>query len=244
MKKGIILESAVPMRSEPSDKAEMVNQLLFGEQYDVLEEKENWIRIKSIHDLYEGWIDLKQHSLSEVQIEEGSYCNAPTEIRHKLRGVIKVTPGAFLPSASQLIELNIESLSEGTNTCNLKGACSLFENAPYLWGGRTPLGIDCSGFTQLVFRLLNVHIPRDASQQIELGEQLSFIEESEEGDLAFFDNQEGKITHVGIIIKEGIDIKIIHASGRVRTDKLDHNGIFNEETQSYSHKLRIIKRIL
>ena len=116
-----------------------------------------------------------------------------------------------------------------------------FINAPYLWGGRSPLGIDCSGFTQVVYKLAGQKLQRDAYQQADQGITLGFIEEAEAGDLAFFDNDEGKIIHVGILLGQG---KIIHASGKVRIDRIDHQGIFNEETGKYSHKLRIIKRIL
>ena len=232
------------MRHEPSDRAEMVNQLLYGEQYEVLEEREKWIRIKTIHDSYEGWIDLKQHSENRIEFMEGAYCNAFVTMRHKQRGELNLTPGSFLPTKEILTELNFELLGHNQGQMGLRETSMLFLNAPYLWGGRTPYGIDCSGLTQLVFRLLGVSIPRDASEQLELGEQVSFVEESREGDLAFFDNTEGSITHVGIILEEGGAKKIIHASGRVRIDNLDHNGIYNEETQSYSHKLRTIKRIL
>ena len=115
-----------------------------------------------------------------------------------------------------------------------------FLNSPYLWGGRTPLGIDCSGFTQMVYRLQGIDLPRDAYQQSEVGTTLSFIEESEAGDLAFFDDQEGKITHVGIMLE---DNHIIHASGKVRIDRIDQQGIFNKETGKHTHKLRLIKSI-
>jgi cell wall-associated NlpC family hydrolase len=117
----------------------------------------------------------------------------------------------------------------------------MYLNAPYLWGGKTPFGIDCSGFTQMVYRLNGYSILRDASQQATQGEALSFIEESEPGDLAFFDNEEGTIIHVGIMMENNY---IIHASGKVRIDRLDHLGIYNAETNRHTHKLRVIKKII
>src|SRR5690606_19751564 len=117
----------------------------------------------------------------------------------------------------------------------------MYLNAPYLWGGKTPFGIDCSGFTQMVYRLNGYMIPRDASQQAKIGEPLSFIEESEVGDLAFFDNEEGNIIHVGIIMEDNY---IIHAHGKVRIDRLDHLGILNIDTGRHTHKLRVIKKVI
>jgi cell wall-associated NlpC family hydrolase len=117
----------------------------------------------------------------------------------------------------------------------------LYLNSPYLWGGKTPFGIDCSGFTQMCYKLNGYKLLRDASQQATQGEPLSFIEESEPGDLAFFDNAEGAITHVGIIMDDNY---IIHAHGKVRIDRLDHSGIFNYETKGHTHTLRVIKRIV
>ena len=136
---------------------------------------------------------------------------------------------------------------EGKITEGLKDKSQLLKtafsylNAPYLWGGKTPFGIDCSGFTQMVYKLNGYRILRDASQQATQGEALSFIEESEPGDLAFFDNSEGHITHVGIIMPNNY---IIHAHGKVRIDRLDHSGIYNEEKRQHTHKLRVIKKII
>ncbi|RYG37708.1 MAG: NlpC/P60 family protein, partial [Chitinophagaceae bacterium] len=124
---------------------------------------------------------------------------------------------------------------------NLIPTAFLYLNSPYLWGGKTPFGIDCSGLTQMVYKLNGYALPRDASQQALVGEPLSFIEESESGDLAFFDNDEGRIIHVGLIMEDNY---IIHASGRVRIDRLDHLGIYNAEVNRHTHKLRVIKKFI
>ena len=124
---------------------------------------------------------------------------------------------------------------------NLTKVASLYLNSPYLWGGKTPFGIDCSGLTQMIYRINGYKIPRDANEQSEFGETLSFIDESEPGDLAFFDDKEGKITHVGMLLENNY---ILHAHGNVRIDRIDQTGIFNQVKQKHSHKLRIIKKIL
>ena len=133
----------------------------------------------------------------------------------------------------------------GTNGINEKDdlvkTAFLYLNAPYLWGGKTPFGIDCSGFTQMVYKLNGYKLLRDVSQQATQGEALSFIEESQPGDLAFFDNSEGEIVHVGIIMKDNY---IIHAYGKVRIDRLDQSGIYNTEARKHTHKLRVIKKII
>ncbi len=117
----------------------------------------------------------------------------------------------------------------------------LYLNAPYLWGGKTPFGLDCSGFTQMVYKLNGYTLLRDAAQQATQGEALSFVEESEVGDLAFFDDSEGKIDHVGILMQNN---HIIHVHGKVRIDRIDHTGIFNTEMKRYTHQLRVIKKII
>jgi gamma-D-glutamyl-L-lysine dipeptidyl-peptidase len=119
-------------------------------------------------------------------------------------------------------------------------AVNIFEGSPYLWGGKTPFGIDCSGFTQMIYKMNNIFLPRDAGKQVELGRTLNFLNEAKPGDLAFFDNDEGLITHVGVLLGSN---KIIHASGMVRKDIIDHQGIFNVDIKRYTHKLRVIKSI-
>jgi len=256
-KLGIGFLANAPMRAEPSDRAECTNVLLFGETYDILETQPKWALIRLHHDRYEGWIDLLQ--IKPITEEFLALLRqAPRAVAGDPVGLLQgpepsdyplITQGALLPLLDGgTLRLEDKSYSyEGTVLQGLKSRTELVDyafsylNAPYLWGGRTPFGIDCSGFTQMVYRMCGHNIPRDASQQVKKGETLSFLEECQPGDLAFFDNPEGAITHVGIVLE---DFNIIHASGRVRVDGLDHSGIYNAEMNKHTHKLRVLKRLL
>lgn len=223
--------SVIPMRREPSDKSEMVNQMLYGENGEVLEQNEKWYLIRLAHDGYEGWVDKKQLSIATTIETKGVTTETWLPGSHHQR--LFISPGSFAsasPSTLSLADLPQLSLQ--------------FIGTPYLWGGRSIWGIDCSGFTQLVYRMVGIALPRDAYQQAEIGQAISFVEETVAGDLAFFDNDEGRIVHVGMVYekKEGRTF-IVHASGEVRIDVLDHQGIFNEEIGAYTHKLRIIRRV-
>jgi hypothetical protein len=255
MKRAICPLACIPMRHEPSDRSEMTNQVLFGETMEVLETTEKWAMVQLNHDNYTGWVDLKQIvSIDEMIVPDAKSVTAPLfVVRNENEGFSFLPAGSMARfiSESEIICGNKKFLSapmdakNATAPAELALGAMIFLDTPYLWGGRTLMGIDCSGFTQLVFRMNGISIPRDAYQQAEIGEIITFIDEAETGDLAFFDNNEGRITHVGLIINQKeLGIKsIIHASGKVRLDKLDHQGIFNEETKSYSHNLRLIKRI-
>ncbi len=246
--------SVIPCRKEPSDTAEMVTQLLFGETAVLLEKQNQWLHIQTTFDQYDCWVDEKQMlPLTQKEfrkIEAGSIflVNELIHITQHQHDIIPLTVGAVLPNLkNNTFQLAKSSYIYEGNTVRITSPSPekiaeyafMYLNAPYLWGGRTPFGIDCSGFTQIVFKLCGLKIPRDASQQVTLGDPLNFVEEAQTGDLAFFDNAEGRITHVGIVLDNN---KIIHASGKVRIDQLDHFGIFNNELQKYTHRLRVIKR--
>lgn len=256
MRFGICILNSIALRLLPSDKSEMVSQVLFGESFEVLDKNSNWLKIKLTFDAYEGWIDQKQQlSLTEDQYQ--ILQNENTTFVFDLVNVasfnktnfLTLSIGAQLPLFKDQFTLldNFNYHFEGSTTSKqlpksqLTNLAYIYLNAPYLWGGKTPFGIDCSGFTQMVYKLSGYKLFRDASQQATQGESLSFIEESEPGDLAFFDNEEGQIVHVGIILANH---QIIHAHGKVRIDMLDHSGIYNVDTNRHTHKLRVIKKII
>ncbi|HWB62819.1 MAG TPA: C40 family peptidase [Chitinophagales bacterium] len=253
---GICSISLTPIRAEASHKAEMVSQLLFGETYEVLRSQGGWMLIKSSFDSYEGWIDEVQYTLLAEKdynaYNDGNYgialelaCSATSK-----NDSIPVLAGSLLPFydgmnfrlGKEKFIYNGQALQKDSrNATVIERIAQRYLYAPYLWGGRSPFGIDCSGFTQVVFRCAGINLLRDAYQQAAQGNVVNFIDEAMPGDLAFFGNAEGKIVHTGIVMKEK---RIIHASGRVRVDKLDHFGIFNESTGKYSHQLKIIKRVV
>lgn len=252
---GICHLSAVPCRREPSDKSEMVSQLLFGDAFEVTEQKENWHRVRTSFDHYEGWIDRKQyqpvstadyHSLQHPAPVTTELFQFITEEESQI--TFPLAAGSSLPFLENgrvrigrkqyLFEGRSRAFSPPAERNELVETAMMYLNTPYLWGGKTPFGIDCSGFTQMVFKANGIPLRRDAYQQAENGTPYSFVEEALPGDLAFFDNEEGRIIHVGIIIGDG---RIIHASGRVRIDPFDHYGIFSQERGGYTHNLRVIK---
>lgn len=246
---GICNLSIVPLRAEATDGSEMVSQVLYGEPFKILESRKKWSRIRLAFDRYEGWIDNKQFlSISEENYRY--FSNAALKLSSDLVNFVTTEDNQLFSiclgsniTVSEFLKHRYEGkfFFQKFPKSHLIETALLYLNAPYLWGGKTPFGIDCSGFTQMVYKLNGHKLLRDASQQASQGEALSFIEESEPGDLAFFDNEEGKITHVGIIMKENY---IIHAHGKVRIDRLDHSGIFNYEMRNHTHKLRVIKRII
>ncbi|PWH82622.1 hydrolase Nlp/P60 [Algibacter marinivivus] len=249
MQYGICNLSIVPLRYEPADTSELVSQVIYGDFFKILEKRKKWSKIRLAFDKYEGWIDNKQY----FEISENQYKSLAKEdpilstdlvefIEDENNQIFPISIGSCLNGLSLLNhKYEGNSINEKIEKSNIIQTAFTFLNAPYLWGGKTPFGIDCSGFTQMVYKLNGYKLLRDASQQATQGEALSFIEESEPGDLAFFDNSEGAIIHVGIIMKDNY---IIHAHGKVRIDRLDHSGIYNVDKNEHTHKLRVIKKII
>ena len=237
------------MRSNNFHESELVSQLLYGDCFKILSSKNEWLQIKTLNDSYVGWINNKQiNEISKINAEKITFDDKIFSTRlidyietdeNKLSSIVL---GSNIGACKYLGHKYDGPKTKKTKTkLNLTKVASMYLNSPYLWGGKTPFGIDCSGLTQMIYRINGYKIPRDASQQSELGETLSFIEESEPGDLAFFDDKEGKIIHVGMLLENNY---ILHAHGNVRIDRIDQTGIFNQKKQKHSHKLRIIKKII
>lgn len=249
---GIATLSIIPGRSEPSHRSEMSQQILFGEPYRIIEEEKEWIKVRTAHDDYPCWIERKQASpiareryeqlaASGKRILEPAF-EARNEHGEKLRLVAgSILYEAALPPVSVSLEQEVSHGPLKRDGAAVVGTAMNHLGTPYLWGGRTPFGADCSGFVQTVLLLHGVFIQRDASDQVEQGESLSSLEEVRAGDLGFFHNEKGKVVHVGILTGDG---RILHASGRVRIDRIDEQGIFSIEQGDHTHHLHLVKRVL
>lgn len=241
---GICNLAIIPIRKQPSSASEMVSQLLFGDTYKVINQQDNWIEIVTDADHYSGFINDKQHSGFNLNTQDWLVNTQYPFLNLQLdNGYLLAPAGCLIPHESTF-QINTDSYHYATalskyNQSDIAMVAKQYLHTPYLWGGKTAFGIDCSGLTQMVFKQCGIKLPRDAYQQAEQGETVAFVEETEPGDLAFFDNSERRITHVGIMLENQ---QIIHASGKVRIDLLDHYGILNQEDKNYSHQLRIIKR--
>ena len=244
MIKGVCLLPIIPMRKTTSDQSEMINQILFGETFQVLKQAEKWSYVKLSHDQYEGWIDNKQYILLNISnytynISNKKYCNI-----HMNKIQQPLLLGSLIPKNTKFNnQFNIQHKLTFSKILDFEKwfikISKKYLNTPYLWGGRSPLGIDCSGYTQIVYRFFGKNLPRDSSEQAKKGKKILNITKIKTGDLAFFSTKKS-ITHVGIILPNN---KIIHASGKVRIDLIDAKGIFNLETSSYTHQLALLKRI-
>ena len=257
---GIAVLSVIPIRKEMSEASEMVSQLLFGESYLVLAEKDRWIRIRTCFDKYAGWISRNQHlALSEPEyrdLAQASRTIVPTRFaKAAIAGsdvVLMLGAGSELPGydsttgcmsigetklkISDLATEHMENVTDGL----LKTAKNLLLT-PYLWGGRSSFGCDCSGFVQTVFKIHHMALPRDASMQAGLGEIVPSLGEAMAGDLVFFTNGSRHVKHVGLLLSPEA---IIHCSGCVRTDNIDFEGIFSQDVKAYTHTCYKIKRLL
>lgn len=255
---GICRLSLVSVRREPADQSEQVTQLLFGDHYTVLEESDDkkWIRIRIYFDQYEGWVDAKQY-----QPITRDYFNHINDAEFKITTDITSTllynkspqvilMGSMIPiSSSELFKMEeqfafngeAKNVGQRRDLEFLRFIAAKYLNCPYQWGGKGPFGIDCSGFTQMVFKICGYKLARDASQQVSHGKAVESLASSRQGDLAFFENGSGKISHTGILLGEN---KIIHASGKVRVDQVTEIGIQHADFKTITHRLSAIRRIM
>lgn len=237
-----------PLRADASHISEMVSQLIFGECVEITDSNKEFYKIKSLYDGYEGWCQKKQLAIVDDAFVKTNHTVVTTEnfTHASLNGWSILLPmGSFIGNeiaGNMLIGNNVLTFNKQSVALPaFKNIVYAYLNTPYIWGGKSILGIDCSGFVQQVFKLYNIHLPRDAYQQVTYGKEVYFLAEAQEGDLAFFDNEEGKIIHVGILLNNE---EIIHASAMVRIDNIDNEGIIHKATGERTHKLRTIKRLL
>lgn len=253
---GIVYLAVVPVRYADSEASEMLTQLLYGEMFEVICEKDKWIQICNLADNYMGWVDKKMVELLS-DLDANILLKNPCSIVNKSKvDIIDTNNTSFLLPGASIIRTEMSkfhcqmsTFSFSKNDLNNKTLISKTEilsvsyqflNAPYLWGGKTVFGIDCSGFVQVVYRIAGYQLPRDASQQIEIGTKINSLNYACEGDLVFFENDNKRIVHVGILISKN---EVIHASGWVKIEKIDSKGIISSVNGSYTHVLADIKRV-
>jgi hypothetical protein len=251
MEYGICNLAVIPVRSEPNELSEMVSQVLFGETFEIVEWVERWAKIITTVDNYTGWISRLQFTMlghmayQQLKREHPALTyGAVTQAWKTSDNTILYLPIAsslafFEGNACKIDKEKFEIIGPKGDVENFVTIAKSFLNVPYLWGGRTHFGIDCSGFTQSVFKLHGINLKRDANLQAEHGHVVESLQKAKLGDLAFFNNPEGRITHVGIMLNHW---QIIHASGKVKINAIDEKGIYSEETKRYTHKLCVIKR--
>ena len=261
--------TVTPVRQEPSEGSEQLTQLLFGEVCEVLDRLPRWTKIRSTMDGQEGWVDFKM--LTDVKGENGKVkgegvvaipmavatdmetgeevmLTLGTRLPNYAHGTFEVLNKKYLidpacvNNAKQLLNSDLSRAELPNNVC---ATAQTLLNAPYLWGGKNAMGIDCSGFTQVVYSVFGVNLLRNAREQITQGAIVQSLTEAQPGDLAFFDHADRdpeatNISHVGLLLDNE---RIIHCSGCVHIDTIDEMGIHLPDGE-LTHHLVQIKRYL
>ncbi len=259
MNHGLVQTPCIAVRKEPAEQSEMISQLLFGELFEILDTLPHWLLIKNSYDAYEGWIsrsgtrlltgeDLKKYSAYIHCIQKDSFL--PLQRATGEERMLVPAGSVLYYEEKQSLKIHCGDTYRMEKPCRqLSGDLSgrilktgrQFLNIPYLWGGKSTFGTDCSGLVQTIMKIIGIPLGRDTSVQVMEGTAVNMLPEARTGDLVFFDNEEGEIVHVGLLMEEG---QVLHASGYVRIDPIDHQGIYNRELKRYTHKLRVIKRII
>jgi cell wall-associated NlpC family hydrolase len=255
---GIITHPIIPLRASDNDISEMTSQLLFGERVEIIETRENWLLVRSQSDNYVGWVNREMVKLLNLKQEQSligilPYCvSRPLLVcQNSANQNVYLPGGSLLPAykngkctiGDETFTLNTieETFSTKIDGEKLAEIAKQYLNAPYLKGGKSIFGIDSSGLIQVVYSIGGILLPRDAAKQVDSGIVIDFISEAKAGDLAFFENAEGNIVHVGILLNQN---QIIHLAGCVHIETIDSQGIISSETGKYTHKLRVIKRLV
>lgn len=260
MSYGLCFLPLAPLRAQASHKSEMVSQVLFGESFEILAVDDSWVLVRLAYDNYEGWLDEKQYEeisaafFQDLQASKQVVTGLSSHsvcLKLGLEEMLNILPGSTLPflddtkfaiGEQDYLFLGESSIPDVADFhAGLEETAQFYLNAPYLWGGRSLFGIDCSGFVQQVYKHLGVKLARDASQQVHAGTAIQSLQDAKPGDLAFFDNDQGDITHVGILLE---DNEIIHSSGHVKVDRIDEQGIFSQDAKQYTHSLKAIRRVV
>ena len=260
MQYAVVLTPLVPVRNEASEKSEMVTQLVFGDLLTIVDEAGEWVEVVNYFDNYRGWVTgkmlttLSKEEYNQLTSSKPAIVRLPLlDIKEKNKNMpIRVSIGATLPGydylsqqmrvAGRIFTIKNKSVYKTDKTLlkDILRTATYFINTPYLWGGKSIMGIDCSGFVQIVYRMHNIDLPRDASQQINYGRRIDSFVDICPGDLAFFHNDKGNVVHVGIVYTPN---QIIHCSGNVHTDKLTQEGIWSYELEKFTHRNILFKRL-
>ncbi len=260
---GISSIAKIPVRTKPAHQSEMSNEIIFGESYTIIDEQSDWLLVRSGWDAYQGWISrgshtpISQKDFNDLFVRPEVFCTAPFQSAFLSSSAdsLYLSAGSRLPFFNEgsrqfrindvIYTLSHDATYSGIIDKNIRSSvietAGRLINTPYLWGGKSSFGTDCSGFVQTVLRIHGINIPRDSPEQSGQGSAVQSPDNSRTGDLAFFHNEEGKIVHVGFVAPQGL---ILHASGKVRMDRLDHKGIYNAEMGKYSHRLSLIKDLI